>query len=161
MDHLNTAQTCSWLNNCNQLLVLNGSMSTWREACNGDPQGSVLDPVVFNIFMNNIDEEMLIKFVDDTQQWEWIVNIHKPSSRFKTILIDFGLFSITYCSMIRHVRFYIQAGEKQVHRQKIGGISLSIRTCKMYLGILVNHSLSVRKPFILHQLNETYLLCPH
>lgn len=59
-----------WLRNRRQKVCIDGEFSDWADVTSGVPQGSVLGPVLFLIYINDIDENLISKigkFADDTK----------------------------------------------------------------------------------------------
>ena len=70
----------SWLTDRKQRVVLNGSFSSWIEVLSGVPQGSVLGPLLFLIFINDLDRAVVVdiikKFADDTKIGQSVESMH-------------------------------------------------------------------------------------
>jgi len=67
----------AWLSDRWQCVCLDGVYSSWRHVWSGVPQGSVLGPILFLIFINDLDEQLsgrVLKFTDDTKLFDIVDN---------------------------------------------------------------------------------------
>ena len=59
-----------WLTDRRQRVVVDGEVSNWKSVLSGVPQGSVLGPILFLIYINDLDDSItsnVMKFADDTK----------------------------------------------------------------------------------------------
>ena len=49
---------------------MDGEVSSWKSVWSGVPQGSLLGPILFFVYINDLEERVtfkILKFVDDTK----------------------------------------------------------------------------------------------
>ena len=66
-----------WLTHRRQRLIGDGEISNWKSLLSGAPQGSVLGPIRFIIYINDLEDDIsskVLKFADDTKVFRKVTN---------------------------------------------------------------------------------------
>ena len=140
----------AWLKNRLQRVVLNGVASIWAEVLSGVPQGSVLGPLLFLIFINDLDTsagaaEIILKFADDTKVAQRI-RTQEDAAQLQTALDQltgwadkWGMaFNVTKCKVM-----HVGHGNPR-HSYKMHGTQLEETKEERDLGVLMSHTLKPR-----------------
>ena len=84
---------CSFLNDRNQRVVLNGQLSDWAPILAGVPQGSILGPLLFLIYINDLPDNLnsLIKIFADNNSL--FCTVYDPNHSAKVLNDDLNKIS--------------------------------------------------------------------
>ena len=77
-----------WLIDRRQRVVVDGEVSNWKSVLSGVPQGSVLGPILFLIYINDLDDDItskVLKFANDTKVFRKIESDADIDSNYKMI----------------------------------------------------------------------------
>ncbi|CAM5165838.1 unnamed protein product [Natator depressus] len=135
----------NWLNGGKQRVGINGQFSEWREVNSGVPQGSVLGPVLFNIFINDLEKGVnseVAKFADDTKLLK-IVKTQADCEELQKDLSKLGdwatkwqmKFNVDKCKVM-HI-----GKNNPNYTYKMMGSKLAVTTQERDLGVIVDSSL--------------------
>ena len=67
-----------WLKDRRQRVVVDGEVSSWKPVLSGVSQGSVLGPILFLVYINDLEEGVtgnILKFADDTKLFRKVKEI--------------------------------------------------------------------------------------
>ena len=136
-----------WLADRKQRVVLNGCMSDWCEVASGVPQGSVLGPLLFVVFINDIDQcvtSKLLKFADDTKLMKPVSSTHEINMLRNDLCNLYSwsedwlmLFNLDKCKVMH-------LGKNNVKSQYVmGGQILQEVSEEKDLGVIISNDLKV------------------
>ena len=160
-----------WLDDRKQRIVLNCEVSDWESVASGVPQGSVLGPLAFIVYINDLDDETIhvsicSKFADDTKCGQVIrspgdvVTLQKCLDNLVDWSNRWGMqFNVSKCKVM-HV------GRNNDHATyTMGGTNLSTTEAERDIGVKVCSNLKPtqqcteaanRANFVLFQLTKAF-----
>ena len=138
----------AFLCNRRQRVVVNGSKSSWTSVISGVPQGTVLGPVLFNLFINDIAKgigSQIRLFADDCVCYRRVSN-RNDSSKLQEDISRLAEWTKTWnmsfapakCKIMRITR---KTTHKVIHPYFMEGTTVSEVAHVKYLGVSISEDL--------------------
>jgi len=137
----------NWLSDRMQRVCINGSLSDWILVLSGVPQGSVLGPILFLIFINDLDCDItnwILKFADDTKIFGPVCNYNdymkfqEDLQRLFTWTKDWQMaFNIDKCKVMHFGR------TNKAYSYSLDGLQLAEVSEEKDLGVVITRDLKV------------------
>ena len=135
---------CSYLVGRQQRVVLNGTCSTWSDVGSGVPQGSILGPILFLLFINDmpnaVSSARIAMFADDSKcykiigQESDIVNLQQDlDALFAWSLCNEMHFQPAKCKNVRISRKRVSPPRTY----SLNGIDLEVVKSEKDLGVMI------------------------
>ena len=144
----------SFLDNRTQAVSVNGTHSTWGKVSSGVPQGSVLGPALFLLYINDIQDQIqspMRLFADDSIVYREIVrpedhtilqqDLHALADWSSKWLMDFNIKKCAVLSITRKRK-------PSHHVYTILGEDLARVDHHDYLGVTISHDLRWENPTV-------------
>jgi hypothetical protein len=141
----------AFLKNRSQAVSVNGTMSSWVDVTSGVPQGSVLGPALFLLYINDIEDSInssIRLFADDSILYreicspeDHVILQHDLNTLASWSQIWLMHFNISKCATLSITR----KRKPSLHQYTILGQDLSRVDDHEYLGVTISHDLSWTK----------------
>ena len=141
----------SYLNNRWHKTKINTSYSSWKELLKGVPQGSVLGPLLFNIYFNDLfyflEETEAINYADDTNLYACdrdLGNLIRRLEHDSLIFIEW--FESNYMKLNEKKSHFILSGHKFEHLHvNVGDAKIWESYSEKILGVIIDRDFKFKE----------------